>query len=84
MIRTPVFLNNGTQAVRLPKAVALDNDVREVTVTAVGRARVIVPVGESWDSWFRGTGVTPDFMTDRDQPAMHLSLRLHDCLNWYF
>ena len=69
MIRTPVFLNNGTQAVRLPKAVALDDDVREVTVVAVGRSRVIAPVGESCNSWFDGPGVTPDFLAKRDQPA---------------
>ena len=69
MIRTPVFLNNGTQAVRLPKAVALDDDVRQVTVVAVGRARVIAPVGESWDSWFSNSCVTADFLTERDQPV---------------
>ena len=70
MIRPRAFLNNGTQAVRQPKAVALDNDVRQVTVVAVGRARVIAPVGESWDSWFDGPGVTPDFMAEREPPAM--------------
>ena len=70
MIRTRVFLSNRTQVVRLPKAVALDDDVRQVTVVAVGRARVIAPVGESWDSWFDGPGVSPDFMAERDQPTM--------------
>ena len=50
MIRAHVLLNGGTQAVRLPEAVALDDEVREVTVVVVGRARVIAPVGESWDS----------------------------------
>ena len=70
MIRTRVFLNSGTQAVRLPKAVALDDDVRQVTVIAVGRARVLAPVGKSWDSWFAAPAVTPDFMADRDQPSI--------------
>ena len=70
MIRTNVSLNNGTQAERLPKAVALDHDVRQVTVVAVGRARVIAPLGEGWDSWFSSPGVTPDFMAERGQPAM--------------
>ena len=50
--------------------IALDDDVHQVTVVAVGRARVIAPVGESWDSWFDGPGVSPDFMAERDQPAM--------------
>ena len=68
-MRTPVFLTDGAQTVRLPKAVALDDDVRQVTVVAVGRARVIAPVGESWDSWFSGAGVTPDFLAERGQPG---------------
>ena len=71
MIRTPVFLNNGAQAVHLPKPFALEDDVRQVTVVAVGRSRVIAPVGESWDSWFIGPGMTHDFMTERDQPAVY-------------
>ena len=49
MIRASVFLNNRTQGGRRPKAVAVDEDVREVTVVAVGCARVIARVGESWD-----------------------------------
>lgn len=72
MTRTTVFLNNGTQAVRLPNAVALDDDVCQVTVLAVGRSRVIAPVGESWDSWFDGPGVTPDFLAEREQPVMQI------------
>ena len=67
MIRTDVFLHNHMQALHLPKSVALDGDVREVTVVAVGRARLITPVGESWDSWFDGPGATPDFLAERDQ-----------------
>lgn len=41
--------SNRSQAVRLPKAVALPEDVTRVEVVAVGRARIITPVGESWD-----------------------------------
>jgi len=64
-----VFLINRTQAVRLPKAVALPEDVKRVDIVAVGRARIIVPAGQSWDSWFEGEGVTDDFMSQREQPA---------------
>lgn len=64
-----VFQSNRSQAVRLPKAAALPDDVKRVDVVSIGRARIITPVGESWDSWFDGEGVTPDFMNDRDQPA---------------
>ncbi|MFC8750995.1 type II toxin-antitoxin system VapB family antitoxin [Pseudomonas oryzihabitans] len=64
-----VFQSNRSQAVRLPKAVALPADVKRVDVVAVGRTRIITPAGESWDSWFEGEGVTADFMVERDQPA---------------
>lgn len=64
-----VFQSNRSQAVRLPKAVALPEDVKRVDVVAIGRARIITPAGESWDSWFEGDGVTSDFMVEREQPA---------------
>lgn len=63
-----VFQSNRSQAVRLPKAVALPDDVKRVDVIAVGRTRIITPAGESWDSWFDGEGVTADFMAEREQP----------------
>lgn len=64
-----VFQSNRSQAVRLPKAVALPEDVKRVDVVAVGRTRILAPAGEAWDSWFDGEGVTADYMTDREQPA---------------
>ncbi|STE53192.1 Antitoxin VapB [Edwardsiella tarda] len=67
-METTVFLSNRSQAVRLPKAVALPGDVKRVDVVAVGRARIITPAGESWDSWFEGEGVSADFMASREQP----------------
>ena len=63
-----VFQSNRSQAVRLPKAAAMPDDVKRVDVISIGRARIITPAGESWDSWFDGEGVTPDFMNDREQP----------------
>lgn len=64
-----VFQSNRSQAVRLPKAVALPDDVKRVDVVALGRTRIITPAGESWDSWFDGDGVSADFMAEREQPA---------------
>ena len=64
-----VFQSNRSQAVRLPKAVALPADVKRVDVIAVGRTRIITPAGEAWDSWFDNEGVTPDFMIEREQPV---------------
>ncbi|EPN2806997.1 toxin-antitoxin system antitoxin VapB [Serratia marcescens] len=69
-METTVFLSNRSQAVRLPKAVALPDDVKRVEVIAVGRTRIITPAGESWDNWFDGEDVSADFMTSRDQPPM--------------
>lgn len=70
MGKTTVFKSNRSQAVRLPKAVSLPEDVKHVEIVAVGRTRIITPAGERWDSWFDGEGVSDDFMSDREQPAV--------------
>ena len=69
MEQASVFKTNKSQAVRLPKPVALPDSVTRVDVIALGRARLIVPIGEAWDSWFDGEGVSSDFMAEREQPA---------------
>src|SRR5215207_3239022 len=72
MVRTTVFRNNRTQAVRLPKGVALPDDVSAVEITAVGNARVITPVGGAVDFWFdHGTIVSVDFLAEREQPSQY-------------
>ena len=63
-----VFKSNRSQAVRLPKKAALDDDVTKVDVVVLGRARLITPAGESWASWFEDDSVSEDFMTERQQP----------------
>ncbi len=68
MEQASVFKSNKSQAVRLPKPVALPEDVKRVDIIALGRARLIAPAGEAWDSWFDGEGVTEDFMGEREQP----------------
>ena len=69
MEQRAVFKSNRSQAIRLPKAAALPDDVKRVDVVAVGRTRIIAPAGEAWDSWFDGAGVSDDFMAEREQPA---------------
>lgn len=69
MKQTTLFMSNRSQAVRLPKTVAMPHDVKRVDVIAIARARIITPAGEAWDSWFDGDSVTADFMTEREQPA---------------
>lgn len=68
-METTVFMSNRSQAVRLPKAVALPPEVKQVEVVAIGRTRIITPKGESWDAWFDETSPTADFMAEREQPA---------------
>ena len=64
-----VFKSSTSQAIRLPKDAALPESVKRVDIIPVGRGRLIVPVGEGWDSWFREEGVTGNFMASLEQPA---------------
>jgi antitoxin VapB len=58
-----VFTNNRSQAVRLPADVRLPEDVKQVTVRAIGKERIIAPLQSSWDSFFMGgVTATDDFM----------------------
>ena len=61
MQRSTVFKSNKSQAIRLPKAVALPSSVKQVDIVKIGSARLITPAGESWDSWFEGPSVSADF-----------------------
>ena len=70
MEKSTVFKSNKSQAVRLPKPVALPDSVKKVDIVKVGNARLITPAGESWDYWFDGPGVSDDFMLEREQPAI--------------
>jgi antitoxin VapB len=45
-----VFTSNGSQAVRLPKAVAFPEGVHQVDIMKIGRNRVIVPQGKRWET----------------------------------
>ena len=67
-VRTKVFKSNRSQAIRLPKAVAFPESIKDVEIIAIGNKRVIAPVGQSWDDWFDARGVSSDFMADREQP----------------
>lgn len=69
MVRASVFKSNKSQAIRLPKRIAYPDDVKQVDIVVEGRARIITPAGESWDTWFDGEGVSEDFMPEREQPA---------------
>lgn len=67
--QTKLFKSNKSQAVRLPKAVEMAENIHVVDIVAIGNIRIITPAGESWDVWFDGQGVSDDFMESRNQPA---------------
>ncbi len=64
-----VFKNNQSQAIRLPKLVALDEHIKQVTVIALGKTRIITPTDHTWDDWFDQNNTTDDFMNERLQEA---------------
>lgn len=68
MEQSTLFKSNQSQAVRLPKPVALPATVKKVDIVVLGRARLIAPAGEAWDSWFDADGVSDDFIPQREQP----------------
>jgi antitoxin VapB len=69
MARSTVFTSNRSQAVRLPKAVALPGDVRQVEIVKVGRSRLVSPAEQSWNEFFDGPRPSDDFMESREQPS---------------
>ena len=61
-----VFVNNRTQAVRLPADTRFPDDVKQVNVRIVGKDRVLSPVDNTWDSFFLSEEhVSYDFMKER-------------------
>ncbi len=68
IVKTKIFKSNRSQAVRLPKEVAMAESVKDVEITKICNKRIIVPAGQSWDVWFDGEGVSSDFIENRQQP----------------
>lgn len=61
-----VFINNRTQAVRLPVDTRFPDDVKQVNVRVVGNDRILSPVDNMWDSFFiSDEHVSDDFMKER-------------------
>lgn len=63
MMITSVFMNNRTQAVRLPSMYRFSEQTQKVFVRIVGVERVISPADKIWDSFFDSTTlkVSDDF-----------------------
>lgn len=80
MIVASIFKTNQSQAVRLPKAVAFPETVKQVDVKVVGNTRVLSPVGSTWDDWFEhGLRVSDDFMNERNQLILQERELMFDC-----
>ncbi|MBK5239290.1 MAG: AbrB/MazE/SpoVT family DNA-binding domain-containing protein [Actinomycetales bacterium] len=68
MVSSKLFMNNTTQAVRLPKDVAFPAGVSEVDVIVQGDARILVPKGRGWYWWAEHVPRLPeDFRIHRDE-----------------
>ncbi|KEQ18528.1 type II toxin-antitoxin system VapB family antitoxin [Endozoicomonas numazuensis] len=68
MAQGTVFVNNRTQAVRLPAETRFPDDIKKVKVRVRGQDRILSPVGHTWDAFFLAEaeeGVTDDFMEER-------------------
>ncbi|ORC16041.1 antitoxin [Rothia nasimurium] len=67
MTRSTVFMNNRTQAVRLPADMRFSENIKKVNVRKVGSERIIAPENAVWDSFFTPDAptVTDDFMSSR-------------------
>jgi len=70
MTQGSVFINNRSQAVRLPAEMRFPKEVKKVFVRAIGKDRVLSPIENIWDSFFMSEDrVTEDFMTERATQA---------------
>jgi antitoxin VapB len=67
MSTSTVFINNRSQAVRLPADARLPPHVKRVEVRVRGMERIIVPAGHTWDSFFDAEAprVSDDFLAQR-------------------
>ncbi len=69
-----VFVNNRTQAVRLPVEVRFPSHIKKVSVRISGQDRILSPIKKTWDSFFLSDQkVSEDFMLKR--PAQTESRR---------
>lgn len=66
MTTAKIFMNNRSQAVRMPAEARFEESVKAVNVRVVGKERVLSPIENTWDSFFESSNsVTGDFMNER-------------------
>ncbi|WP_428154259.1 type II toxin-antitoxin system VapB family antitoxin [Brevundimonas sp.] len=62
-LKATVFKSNRSQAVRLPKALAFPDDVKELRVIREGKGLLLLPANAVWDDFFDRPGI------DIEEPA---------------
>jgi len=66
MLQGSVFVNNKTQAIRLPVEARFDDSVKRVMIRKVGKERILSPIENAWDSFFLSEDrVSDDFLPER-------------------
>lgn len=61
-----IFLNNKTQAVRLPADRRFPDDVKQVRIIKQGHSRLLTPIDNTWDDFFLSdNAVSSDFLPKR-------------------
>lgn len=66
MLQGSVFVNNKTQAIRLPVEARFDDSVKRVMIRKVGKERILSPIENTWDSFFLSEDrISDDFLTER-------------------
>jgi antitoxin VapB len=66
MTATTVFINNRSQAIRIPVEMRLPDSVKRVDVRVRGCERIIAPLGQTWDSFFLDSPqIANDFLETR-------------------
>ncbi len=72
-----IFENGKSQAVRLPKAYRVKG--KEVYITRIGDAIILLPKKHKWDSLFSSLDkFSSDFMSERIQPKLENRDRLFE------
>ncbi len=56
-LKATVFKSNRSQAVRLPKAAAFPDDVKDLRVIKKGKALLLVPADAMWEDFFDKPGI---------------------------
>ena len=71
-LKATVFKSNRSQAVRLPKAAAFPENVKELRIIPQGKALLLVPVDALWDDFFDQPGIDirePEDPIDNSPPV---------------